>query len=164
MTLNPNNDGIDHINIYSKSKNKLGFFLSHFPKTPFFHPEYGNFESMEGFWYYVKTGFKHEYLRGLYGLEAKAYGKKLEIVEHPDFLSIIKSGNLAKLNTYQHQYNALVASTLPFTHYYVFGNWRMEKGARIWEDDAVVRTPKSGEWLVEFWEETRRILRTISPQ
>ena len=161
--LNPNNDGIDHINIYSKSKNRLGFFLSHFPRTPFEHPEYGNFESMEGFWYYAKTGFKHQYLRGLWGNEAKAFGKKLEIIQNPDFLSIIKSANLAKLNAYRHQYNALIASELPFTHYYVFGDWRMEKGARVWEDNVKVVTPKSGEWLVQFWEETRSILKTISP-
>jgi hypothetical protein len=89
MALNPNNDGIDHINIYSRSGCQLGFFLSHFSKTPFVHPDYGNFESMEGFWYFAKTGFQHNYLRGLYGNEAKAFGKKLEIVHNDNFLEIV---------------------------------------------------------------------------
>lgn len=53
---NPDEDGVTHINIYSKGKTELGRWLTNFSYSPFNHPEYGKFLSMEGFWCWVSTG------------------------------------------------------------------------------------------------------------
>lgn len=37
----PDNDGITHINLYSKSRTVLGRQLSNFAHSPFKHPKYG---------------------------------------------------------------------------------------------------------------------------
>ena len=42
----PIDEGVTHINIYSKSKLELGKLLSNFAKTPFTHPVYGEFASV----------------------------------------------------------------------------------------------------------------------
>jgi len=49
-------DGVTHINIYSKGKTKLGRLLTNFAHTPFTHAEYGQFASVEGFWYWIRDG------------------------------------------------------------------------------------------------------------
>ena len=61
MIINPDNDGIDHINTYSKGKTELGKLLTNFAHTPFVHPKYGEFQSVEGFWYFKKTGYSHSW-------------------------------------------------------------------------------------------------------
>jgi hypothetical protein len=60
--INPHKDGIDHINIYSRGKTEVGRQLSNFAHTPFTHKDYGYFNSVEGLWYYLITGCKHENL------------------------------------------------------------------------------------------------------
>lgn len=159
MTFNPNEDGITHVNIYSKSGSRLGRFLSHFRKIPFEHPTMGKFESMEGYWYYVKTGFKFDSLRRLWGKEAKDLGKTLPIVECDDFWFWIDQGNLAKLNAYPGAKQALKESTGPFTHYYVFGDSTQVGDGRLWAENAVIREAKGGERLIEFWERERAKLK-----
>lgn len=74
--INPDEDGITHINVYSKGKTELGQLLSNFAYTPFVHSEYGKFNSIEAFWYYYFTGCKHDDLKLLYGYKAKEKGRK----------------------------------------------------------------------------------------
>lgn len=50
--VNPELDGIDHINVYSQGKTKLGRLLSNFANTPFEIPGLGRFQSVESYWYY----------------------------------------------------------------------------------------------------------------
>lgn len=66
-------DGITHINVYSKGKTELGRLLSNFSHTPF----YGNdilFNSVEGWWQWFTTGKEYDYLKYLYGFKAKKRG------------------------------------------------------------------------------------------
>lgn len=123
--INPNNDGIDHINVYSKGKTELGRLLSNFAHTPFNYTEYGNFESVEGFWYYYLTGCKHEKLKYLYGYEAKKYGqtlisdkKKITNLNKEIILGAIRQ----KIRQNKYIIKELIISNLPFKHYYVYGN------------------------------------------
>lgn len=159
MTYNPNEDGITHINIYSGSLSRLGRFLSHFTKTPFEHSTMGKFESMEGLWYYVKSDFKYGSLRPLWGKAAKELGKTLPVVLCDDFWFWIEEGNRAKLAAYPGAQNALKESTLPFTHYYVFGQSTTVNNQRVWADNAVVRDANGGDRLIAFWEKQRAILK-----
>lgn len=159
MTYNPNEDGITHINIYSGSLSRLGRFLSHFTKTPFEHPTMGKFESMEGLWYFVKSDFKYASLRTLWGKEAKQLGKTLPVVLCDDFWFWIEEGNRAKLAAYPGAQRALKESTLPFTHYYVFGQSTTVNNQRVWAENAVTREAKGGDRLIAFWEKQRALLK-----
>lgn len=140
IKLDPNNDGVTHINIYSRSNSPLGKFLSNFEYTPFKHPVYGNFDSVEGFWYYIATGCKHDELRKLYGTSAKTYGKSLIRVEIPNFHEIIKSAIECKIEQHPIMKAKLLFNKLPLTHYFVF------KGG------VVVDQPRFA-WQVRFIEE-----------
>ena len=120
-TFLPQREGIDHINIYSKSRTELGRLTSNFTHSPFVHPDLGDFASMEGFWFYVGTGFKHEELRKLHGYEAKKLGGSLEKVLIPDFEDWIYSGLEAKVECNDRLRELLSKNHLPFRHYYSYG-------------------------------------------
>lgn len=155
MEWNPNEDGITHYNIYSKSNSRIGKFLTHFIRTPFQHPTLGNFESMEGFWYFIKTGCKDDYLRSLYGYAAKEYGKKLPVVKNSEFDQLIAEASRIKMETYPEMKEAIKLSSLPFTHYYVYGNFTFEKGKRVWAENVKIRESHGGHLLIGIWEALR---------
>lgn len=50
----PEEDGIDHINIYSRGKTELGRMLSNFSECEI-HKQYGSFKSIEGLYHYLKV-------------------------------------------------------------------------------------------------------------
>lgn len=131
-------DGITHINIYSKGETDLGRWLSNFSRTPFTCEE-GRFESIEGYWYWL--GSRDDRLRKLSGYPAKKLGKDLpRIVEVDNFESKIKKAIICKLKANPYILKALLESELPFAHYYVFCGYRKDAGFQ---------------WLVEFFEELR---------
>lgn len=118
----PFEDGLTHINMYSKSPVLLGRQLSHFAPIGFTHPEYGRFASMEGFWHWLKTGKIHEQFRTLEGHRAKNAGKDLPSVHHEGFALEIQKANQMRLEQNPELMSAFVQSTLPLTHYYVVGH------------------------------------------
>lgn len=145
----PDNDGINHINIYSRGKTELGVNLSHFAKTPFVHPYFGPFNSMEGFWYYLKAEKKDDKLRQLYGPEAKFYGKKLPSVLVRHFNLLIMDANYLKIKQNPHIAKMMIESTLPFDHYYV--NYKAVSPFKI-------KIP-GFEWLISGFERIRDDLK-----
>jgi hypothetical protein len=139
-------DGISHINIYSRGKTPLGRFLSNFALAPFTEATLGRFASVEGLWYYLSTGRQHEMLRDLHGFEAKKQGKALERVEMPSdqFEKLIKVGITAKLLANPKMLNTLIECELPLAHYYTYGTKVVDAGY---------------EWLVEYHDHIRRSCR-----
>lgn len=119
--IDPFNDGLDHINIYSRSRSELGRLLSNFARTAFTHPEYGYFASMEAYWYWCKSGKMHDRIRRTVGSYAKSMGRNLPFVFNPKFNEDIDSGLTAKLQCNPTIQAMLRESTLPFMHYYVVG-------------------------------------------
>lgn len=119
--INPDEDGDTHINIYTKGKTELGRMLSNLSNIGFTHPTYGEFRSMEGWYYYVATGFKVEDLKHYYGFNAKALGNKFERVPNDDFERHIKCGLMLKILQNERLKEMVKESTLPFTHYYNYG-------------------------------------------
>ena len=141
--LNPAQDGQTHINIYSKGRTALGRGLSNFAYTPFTHPRDGRFASIEAYWYWLSTGSVNDTLRPLHGYTAKTEGRK--------------SGPKVLVNEFEYQIEwaiyeklwqtpalniALANSTLPFTHYYCYGETK-------------VVMPPNSEWLLQIFEEAR---------
>ena len=138
----PSEDGITHINIYSKGATDLGRWLTNFAHVPFTHPEYGEFNSIEALWYYASTGFQHEHLRTLSGFNAKQVGKKYAKVgiDSSKFASIIKTGIRAKLIANPKMLGVLIDTKLPLAHYYVYGGKAVHAGY---------------EWIVLYIEDIR---------
>jgi hypothetical protein len=119
--FDPANDGIDHINIlFHKAKTKLGHELSHFTKMKFTHPYLGYFTSMEGFWFYVRSGCVADDLRYKYGFDAKQEGRQYESKWNQHFEEDIMAGNYQKIIQNPDLLESFVNSQLPFTHYYLF--------------------------------------------
>ncbi len=144
-------DGITHINIYSKGETNLGMWLSNFAYTPIYIPEDGNFASIEGYWYWLRT--KDERLRNLSGFEAKNIGKSLvvdlesEITD--DFIEKIKKAIDIKIKSNKSMMNDFRDSDLPFCHYYVYDGNRKDAGYN---------------WIAEHFEDRRKLLKEYYKQ
>lgn len=144
--MNPLNDGVDHINVYSKGRTALGRLLTNFAYSPFVHPEDGKFTSVEGYWYWLST--KDDALRGLHGFHAKKRGREIggkDWLEDDVFKTKIKEAIKCKLDQNPKIKALLLASSLPLTHYYVFGNLDKPK---------VVNVPE-GQWILDCIEQYR---------
>lgn len=141
------NDGVDHINIHSVGKTELGRLLSHFAHTPFTHPYFGPFYSMEGFWYFARSGFVESRLRYLSGFRAKQVGKDLDYKWYKDFKEDIVAANYQKIIQRDNIRDLMIASELPFDHYYTFG------------PNSFHVTPQSTDWLVQGFEDIRLALK-----
>jgi len=147
VMFNLNNDGIDHINVYSQGNTELGRFLSNWYKYPQHVDDLGTFYSIEGLWYYLGCG--DDRLKTLYGYSAKQLGRSLNrTINLSDdvFKSTIKGAIRHKIMS-SHMLQTFISSKLPFTHYYVF-NGKQVAG--------------SSQWVIEYLEELRQELNDDS--
>lgn len=142
----PATDGKDHINIYSKAKTRLGKFLTNMSDVPV-KTKHGVFQSMEGYWYWLSTGEQHDFLRDAQCFEAKKQGRQLERVTNSNMQADIKQAMHDKLLQYPVILELFRKSTLPFTHYYYFGQ----------EDDRTVVYP-GFDWITKEWERLRKLM------
>jgi hypothetical protein len=123
--IDPELDGISHVNIYSQGETELGRMLSNFYHYPVMTPD-GIFHSVEGYWYWlgIENCQEKETLRNLYGYNAKKIGNELRkrfnkrVDDQFEKKIITAIWNKAK------HYNDLFLTDigrLPFEHYYNFG-------------------------------------------
>lgn len=153
--VSPANDGVDHINVYTKGNTALGRMLTNLYDRDFSVPGYGHFKSMEGFWYYFLTGEKYPEFKGLRGFEAKKLGKtkindridKDGLTDHQkrEILEAIR----CKLRQNKDILVELWKSDLPFAHYYYYGT----------PDNAKVIELPQFNWMLDEFERLRRILK-----
>jgi hypothetical protein len=147
MKINPEKDGIDHINIYSKAKTELGRLLSNFAYSPISLKDDGSFNSIEAYWYWLLCDHVHrDKLRETWGFEAKQVGRDLRAKDWPSkssnhFEAKIKVALLQKAESHKKIQELIIQSELPFRHYYVY-------------DKKMVKIVGC-EWLVEAWEQIR---------
>lgn len=167
----PKNDGVDHINIYSKSKTELGRLLTNFSHTPFEHPKYGHFESVEGLWYYLRCknlpdgtwsefeSVKVECLRDSHGFISKKLGRELlgTKIDTTDKTGIPESfkediieGIKCKLRQNRYICKMMKDSDLPFAHYYFYGDEN--------KNPKVYYLPEYN-WIIELLEDLRNKLK-----
>jgi len=143
-------DGITHINIYSRGKTALGRFLSNFAHTPI-EINGEKFESVEGYWYWLladPVNDRRPDLKELYGYEAKKLGKSIRYHNEEnifEFRDKIYIAFLTKINKYPIFKITLIVSDLPLVHYYVFGNKVIE--------------PRQHQWITDMWEKIRENLK-----
>ncbi len=138
-------DGVHHINIYSRGATWLGRWLSNFQHAPFTHDDHGSFASIESYWYWLKTGMRHDRLRPLYGVAAKNEGERHPVVPCPEFEEHIKASLYLKIMQNPVAIPPLVESNLPFLHYYVY-------------QKRIIRV-EGGEFVIEEWERIRQLLK-----
>lgn len=131
-------DGINHINIYSKGKTSLGRFLSNFADARI-ETEDGEFSSVEGYWYWLllknDTAMiqrEKESLRIFFGFDVKDLGRRLlkrygsrfseekQVDNDSDFQRKIKNAIKFKIDNNLKYKEELAKCTLPFEHYYVY--------------------------------------------
>lgn len=137
ILLDPSHDGVFHINVYSKGKTDLGVALSNFSYRPFTHPVYGDFHSIEAFWYWLSTGRIYDHLRYLHGAQAKAAGRSYPRVQVVNFESEIAAAINMSITQHPALVQALKASTLPFTHYYKFDGKVVYAAQHDWIIDVI---------------------------
>lgn len=157
IDFEPSGDGETHINIYSKGKTHLGRMLSNFGHTPFKHPVHGYFSSVEAFWYWLSLGGKDDNLRTLHGFQAKKTGQAVrdailkngnKVPHVEDFKAMIKSAILAKIEQNPDLAAMLKNSTLPLTHYYVWGD----------AENFKISYPEKYTWIHEYISDVRDYL------
>lgn len=155
MNFKSENDGIDHINVYSKGKTDLGRKLTNFAKTPFFCED-GKFQSMEGYWYWLlchkSSPIERDKLRNLSGFAAKKLGRELGAEEWPRdeqslFRGKIKAAFNKKLEDNPDIARMLINSSLPLVHYYSYGGKIVYNGR--------------SDWLIEYMMEVREELKSL---
>ena len=136
MHFDPKDDGITHINVYSKGKTFLGKWLSNFTYSPIETID-GKFNSIEGYWYWLSI--QDERFRKLHGFKAKQLGRELNANDWPNtymFRQRIKAAILYKILSKPEIIVKLKRNKLPLTHYYVYG-------------DKVINVPNA-EWIINF--------------
>lgn len=143
LDYDPGKDGVDHINIYSKSRSELGRLLSNWSETMFIHPELGMFKTMEGFYAFLATEMKYDYLRMVNGYEAKMKLKELTREQKRGYID-----ELQRALTYKFEQSPRIQELmweykdLPITHYYWYGE--------IGNNPRII--PNSGDtWLEDGW-------------
>ena len=154
----PETDGIDHINVYSKSRSKLGRMLSNFANTPI-TIQGEHFESVESWWYWSKMNkinnsllfpvFSEENLlevKGLIGNDAKQFYRKLYGYEGTlrPTKDELKMAYLQKLSEHPEIKQMLIDNKLPIDHYYMMFEHKI--------------SADSTAWTAQLWEEIKKEL------
>lgn len=143
-------DGISHCNVYTKGLTKLGRGMSNLSDANIDHPRYGLFRTLEGLWYFLKSGMTDDWFRLMSGYDCRKRGKTITTVWNNNFHRDFKIGIVLKILASDELREDLKASTLPFVHYYYYGKT---------PDKMKLVVPKGHEWQMEFWDSMRRQLK-----
>lgn len=147
-TIDPLDDGVTTINVWTKGNTFLGRQLSNLSPVPLHHPEYGRFACLEGYWFWLSTGKEHNILRGLTGFEARKTGKELPQVRYDDFQKEFKEGmywRLAQNPSLSGLLRRVVGyDQLELKHYYVYGS---EPGKQ-----KIVDVTERHQWQLDFYQ------------
>lgn len=133
-------DGVDHINAYSKSKCELGRMLSNFYPIDVVIDGI-NFKSLEAYWYFLLTNDMS--ITQLSGNEAKQHGKQLveklgrEVIDD-EFKSKFTQALRLKITSDLRLLEALKSTTVPITHYYVTESGKRLETGHTWLTDAIM--------------------------
>jgi predicted NAD-dependent protein-ADP-ribosyltransferase YbiA (DUF1768 family) len=154
MELRIEDDGITHVNIYSKGRTELGRMLSNFYKFPVDTRD-GKFNSVEGYWHWLgvdEDAPNRKVLTIAHGIYAKTYGAGLKktfgLREDPDFEKKILEAIWRKFRRNKELLTPQFAA-LPFEHYYEFGG-------------KIVNVKDKYKWMIEGIEKMRGVLLSKS--
>ncbi|MBM26495.1 MAG: hypothetical protein CL760_12620 [Chloroflexi bacterium] len=153
----PDKEGIDHINVYTKSNTELGRLLSNLANTPINHPKYGFFACLEALWYWLVIGKENHEIKDMNGFEAKKFGQKNlpedyeKIIESEEFRKDFKLGIRQKMLEHKNILAMLVKTKdLPLAHYYYY----TPKDGNL--ANAKVIMKDKHQWQLDYIEEIRQ--------
>ena len=142
ININLENDGIDHINIYSKGNTEIGRMLSNFYRFKILTND-GDFDSVEAYWYWlgIEDCKEKDVLRHAYGFTAKQIGKDLIKKHNPRHDDEFEKKILKAIwYKFRRNKNLLHAEylCLPFEHYYNYGGKIIDvKNKYLWMIDGI---------------------------
>ena len=139
LPFRPEDDGVNHVNVYSRGATTLGRSLSNLSECNIEHPYFGHFRTLEGLWFYMKTGMKDDQFRIVKGLVARDTGKNMPSSHYPLFNKMFKLGMLEKLERNPQLQQQLLDNELPLAHYYQYGG-----GKKVIQLDR-------HKWQLDFW-------------
>lgn len=171
MIFNPIEDGITHINVYTKSNTDLGRKLtnlySYYPKIEL---DLGKYLTLEGYWYTLKINSLNtsnidytkelEELKSLNGFYAKKLGTSIvkELMDKnmksdddyitDEFKTRFKIALLKKIETVPNLKEDLKNCTLPLAHYYYYGD--------VNKNPKVIYLPQH-QWMIDYIMELRAL-------
>jgi len=111
-------DGVDHINISQHGNTELGRALSNEIPISVEHPIYGNFRSISGFWYYIKSKERDDRCRELIGRDLKELSKTLTLTHVKNFRAIILDAVWNKIKQREAIAEVMIGTELPYECYY----------------------------------------------
>lgn len=155
IEINPAEDGVTHINVYTKGKTNLGRALTNFADIGFSHKHHGDFDCVEGYWYWLRLhllGSRSDEMFKLHnsdGYTSKQLGLKLlkeevedEWVDFPE--EEFRKGIIAALDLRFRQCQMFredfMEEHLPLKHYYVYGkadNYIVREAGHAWVLDGL---------------------------
>lgn len=144
MIIIPENEGKDHINIYSKSKTDLGRMLSNWYRYPIY-TEDGKFMSVEGYWFWLglEPCEERERLRDYYGYKAKQVGTMLQDRLPTQYIDNFEEKILKAIELKFKQYRYLIIKEyedLPILHYYNYNGKIVDMTAKYqWLMDGITK-------------------------
>jgi hypothetical protein len=141
-------EGITHLNVYSKSRYPLGCFLSNFAHTPQLQYQGKNFASVEAFWYWKLT--EREELCTLWGADAKNKGRLYPIIGKAPTERELVEVYWNKIQPYTSITHHLKTNILPLVHYYTM------YGKKINVDEYL--------WTAKLWEKIAYYLNSIKEE
>lgn len=112
-------DGEDHINISQNAATDLGLSLNPEIAIDFTHPVFGKFNSLTGFWYYIKSQERDNKCRKLIGKALRIFTDSLTLNEVKNFRAIILEAMWFKINEHEAIKEEVINSTLPFDCYFI---------------------------------------------
>lgn len=147
MEFEPIEDGITHINVFSKSKSKLGRMLSNFARTPITTPT-DKFITVESWWYWMKMKSINESclvplftdeqiieIKEKVGKDAKDYFRALYKIDSSEYSPTKEQLKLVyqlKLEQHPDIKELLLQNTLPLTHYYMMFDKKVSADSTLW--------------------------------
>jgi hypothetical protein len=116
------------------------------------HSKYGWFATIEGFWFWLSTGKRHNELRVLNGFQSRKFGRAQDRMEMDasEFQRDIKEVIVSKLiNSPVLQELLMDTGSVPLVHYYYYGK----------NDNFKVIVPEGHQWQMDFWQQCRTALQ-----
>lgn len=140
-------DGVDHINTWEGAETLIGQFLSHNYHHKFHHNLFGRFDSIEAFWYYIRSEERDDGIRSMSGKTLKEFIDKLNLNRVTNFRAIIMDTQYQRIKQFKDIVEEIKTSVLPYDCYYI-------------NSKSNLRTrPGFFRWIMEGHEEIRKALK-----
>jgi len=162
LPINPYavNDGITHINMKTFGQTEVGRLLSMEAPNRFTHPVFGSFDSLEGFWYYIRSGCQDTKVRtSNEGYGRRRFGNQpTEKIEN--FQEIIGEGIYIMLcQLPDDRLQLILDNELPLDMYYIHYG-KDESGKVV---SAIVQRQRHHQWYLPLVEKVIQLIRDDKP-